>query len=408
MLSPKQACEDYVRKKYKIRSNVDLGDVCTERGKLAAVSCSIEHSKPGLVNELGSCTVSKCPVGTKKVGGNCVKNGEDDKNPSVVNLSTEKTSRCEEKWYDWFSNQFHHLGNRHQMHDDKCYSPCKTGYVPFSKNDAVTDTNYIGKDEPDKCVPVSLHFAGKYKHAPLHCSTAWIRRLGKTKNDTIVEATKFIQRIPENNRADPHIIQRATNLAKQEAAKAHVDAVHLIPSGAELSMARNVGCSSLDAERLTEAYDICKKIDHKYIENLKQDSANLGLGEAHGKSREVMLKAMCDSKFCKSDNICFKEARTEARNMKGFDPTVQVDDLRTGFRVFRGLGIFSGDSVYKVTKGLAYFVGGATLFYVIWIFFLRDIIMKIWLSIMKVLEEKKAARAVKRETPEMASPQPPS
>lgn len=393
MLSPKDACEDHVRKKYRIKSNIDLGNVCSQNGQNWTLNCSVDNNQPGLVNEFGNCTPASCPPGTKRVGGKCVKIADagdgKTKDAAIVNLSTVKASKCDEKWYDWFSNQFYHLGNRPQKDGDTCYGACKTGYVPFTKYDAVTDKTYVGTDDLDKCVPVSLHLAGKYKGAPLHCPTAWIRRLGKTRHDSVAEATRFIQRIPEKNRADPHIIERAMNIARKEAEKAHSDAIHLIPGGAELSMSSNVACRHLDAERHTETYDICKSIDTKYIENLKRDSMNMGLGESHGKYREVMLKAMCDTKFCKSDNLCFADARKEARSMKGFDPTVRVDDSLTGFRVFRGMGVFDGDITSKIVRFTGIAIAVFTLLYVIWVFFLRDIVVRAWIALLDVLKERR-------------------
>ena len=129
-----------------------------------------------------SCVTSECPPGYTEEGDLCVR-------PTQAS-TVDKKSRCDARWYDWFTVENYHLRNGTQADaEGTCYAPCPTGFLPDLANDPVTgaaNSLFGGGDQVGQCAPKSK---GRYAGTPDFAPLAWVHRL-TTRPEDFVSGTE--------------------------------------------------------------------------------------------------------------------------------------------------------------------------------------------------------------------------
>ena len=145
-----------------------------------------------------SCQTSGCPPGFTQEGTSCVK--------PVLPSVTDKSQRCDSRWYDWFMVENAHLANGTQAGGDggdTCYLPCPAGFVPNLAHNPVdgSATNLIGggKDDIGHCAPKSSFYFRKYADTPDFCPLAWVYRLTTRPEDIVAGTQAAIEQLRQDS-----------------------------------------------------------------------------------------------------------------------------------------------------------------------------------------------------------------
>ena len=257
-------------------------------------NCLIEHGmgfkrKPGQPDK---CITAECPPGFEPTAEGCKKIGISDR--------ALKSTKCDERWYDWFMTPNYHLGNKYQKDNSKCYEPCKAGYIPGYVKDPVDNTSldYSTKEDLNLCVNKYNYFGGKYRNTGDFCPIAIIKRLGSTKEalkDDYIKALTEIQN-PNNNisaieKEIPGEIDKIHRSIQQNMTESD------IPTNEYLT-----ACKTLHTEdRLADTYVTCK--------NLREDSDSItdkyireGMTPNDATTKTLLLKKACNALFCNKND----------------------------------------------------------------------------------------------------------
>lgn len=260
--------------------------------------CVLEHGV-GYVRKQGNpdtCVTVECPP---DFTFDASKNACKKKSKDAMILKKEK---CLERWYDWFTIQNYHLGNKYQKIGDKCYSPCDKGFVPSYTKDPIDNSGggiLDKKDaEPSYCMNKYNYFDGKYEETPNYCPISVIKNIGSTKRDLIEEYENMIEKIESSNEKDnlykemnnviEGIVKNKENIITQDTK---------MPTGEYLN-----ACNTLNTEeRLADAYMKCKRIYDNEDELISQFIQE-GDTEKEAKVRILALKRACNGLFCNPNN----------------------------------------------------------------------------------------------------------
>jgi hypothetical protein len=264
--------------------------------KEAYPNCVLEHGigftrKPGFPDK---CITIGCPTGftVSQKGDGCIK--------KTIDATTTTNSKCDERWYDWFTIANYHIGNKYHKNKN-CLTPCKDNYVPAYATDPVDGTtiDFTSKDDLSKCVHKYNYFGGKYRNTPDYCPIAIIKRIGSSKQDLMNEYNSILDKKRKNGNESMNALEKdmkgIIETLLKDGSKGITDIVE--PNGEYLK-----ACRTLHTEdRLAESYSKCKQL----LEN--QDTifdqfVREGLHPEEAKIRLLMLKKACHSVFCNKND----------------------------------------------------------------------------------------------------------
>lgn len=335
----------------------------------------IDVKGPGFVKRAVSsdespyeCRVYDCPPGFTPTGDFC------SKEPMYKDALIDKRSRCDERWYDWFTLPNYHIGNKyHEESVGKCYTPCPNNYVPLFAYDPVDGTRMglFTENKLTQCVPKSEFFGGKYAGGADYCPLAWIFRLYTCNKD---HAKELIQENQEALKVKygsnmTTIFQNAASSANQDAEALHISlqSQKLLENVPFPKDATLQACNTLNTkERLDKAYMICESLK-------KEGNLNLTGGDDAGSiingQRNEVLRQACNAVFCNDqvgtldviskDPICFESTKQidpkAAATMSEEKPS-QPDYSDNENFLYRSI---------KVTILIVAFMVGGMVFYII-------------------------------------------
>lgn len=318
--------------------------ICNQsaNGKKASMHCIIEHGmgmmrKPDTDPNVQTCTTYQCPSNPNIApnspfswsnsvdGSNCYK--------PLVDAIIDKRSKCDERWYDWFTTPNYHLGNKYESEKEGvCRAPCPKGYVPYNVIDPVDGSkmSLTGTNRTDKCVATKDFFYGKYDGNSDYCPLAMIHRVHSTPQNVYNKLgsiyTKYGLQVTNEgrNNIDASFAQFTGDSKKQAlATEISKKALTNLDNVPEPNEAGQAACSTLNSnrERVTEAYDICSAV-----------KANTY--KAVNPNHIPVLQQACNAVFCSENNdapeiigkdrICF--ANPEQVDASTLD-TTSPDDL---------------------------------------------------------------------------------
>lgn len=256
-----------------------------------------------------ACVTSECPPGFAQEGGNCVR--------PVLPSATDKTQRCDARWYDWFMVENAHLGNGAQADAaGTCYLPCPAGFVPNVSRNPVDGAakDLVSRDDLGSCVPKSEFFFRKYAGTPDFCPLAWIHRLTTRPEDFGAGTEAAIAALREGGAA----VSEAT--ARQAAAHAEADsgalyAALVAGTDAQIAGGNAVGaragylqaCKALNTpERLRHAFAVCEPLRSNPAAFKAKWSVFWG---DRTDERMALLKKACNLVCCDENNAASIGAR---------------------------------------------------------------------------------------------------
>jgi len=261
----------------------------------AYTNCVIEHGMPFTrkKGDMTKCVPAECPPDFEKTMEGCKK--------PVIGDSTLLKSHCDERWYDWFTVPYYHLGNKYQEDaEGKCFVPCKTGYIPGYAKDPVDGANMdlSSTDELDKCINKYNYFGGKYKESNDFCPIAIVKRIGTTKDDLKTEFIDRVNKVSNKNTHATDIIQKIVpgeveDVYKQLTASTTIE----FPKGDLLKACRKLHTE----ERLADTYTICRKLSQN-ADSVTEQFVRDGSGVEEAKMKTNMLKKSCHTLFCNKDD----------------------------------------------------------------------------------------------------------
>lgn len=215
------------------------------------------------------CATSECPTSFKQqLDGDGV-----PRDPmKCIKPRTPKTSplgkQIDERWYDWFTIQDYHLGNKYSSSNGINYKPCQKGSVPLYTTDPVdglTVSFDVTLDKLDRCVKKNDYFGGKYADGSSYCPVAWIVRAGATKKDYGNIYEDMLDKLEDTGKPTASM----DTLKKNIATLVEKDIYNPIQKygfsefiGPPLSDEVDEACKVLlqDKERVNIAYNICKTL----------------------------------------------------------------------------------------------------------------------------------------------------
>jgi len=303
--------------------------LCTElSGDVATKICSVEHGYGFTAKNNDQCIAgTKCPPNFR----------EDPSNPSrcekqIIEKQVNKAARCDEKWYDWFTIENYHLGNKYQSVKGKCLKPCAPDQVPMYITDPVDGkavNNPIFEDL-SQCVSKDDYLNGKYSGESDFCPLAWIHRLGATQEEVKKSLNDKTGKRTSSN--DPAFKSALENRLNTDAASVLQQCHNFLENVSTPSASMDLACSKASfqtPERVNEAYEICKGVLNN-DSSLKTTWVSNGTNtEKESNTKMEVLKQACDKMFCykntnlplllRKPSICFKTRyqSTEAYNEGG-------------------------------------------------------------------------------------------
>jgi hypothetical protein len=312
-----------------------LFQLCTERESTsdAFPLCPLQPGAGfGYTEKVGfdTCITAECPKDFI----------EDDDDPTKckkprIPKTLPLGKKNDERWYDWFTIENYHLGNRYSSSNEGNFAPCKQDMVPYYKKDPVdNDTSGFTEQEPDeldRCISKQSYFEGKYNGTSAYCPLAWVVRAGGTKQDFVNVYDNLYAEIEKKE--IPTSDLEALKKNKKDMVKTEIldpinnykfrEAVY-IPDNEEF---RNA-CETLhnDPNRIRLAYDICTNL-HRDPEKYKLKLMDINGDKPATATQKINIaKQACHATFCDPDNsgalsmidesqqICFPEA--EEMNME--------------------------------------------------------------------------------------------
>lgn len=299
--------------------------LCTENGPVATKVCSVEYGFGFTARNSDQCIAgTSCPPGFS----------EDTSNPSrcvkpVIIKEADKATRCDEKWYDWFSVENYHLGNKYDAVGGKCMKPCAPEQMPMLMVDPVDGkaVNNAALTDRSKCVSKSEYLNGKYSGESDFCPMAWIHRLGATKDSLKTEMLKQVgkQTADQNQAFRAEIDARLEGDAEKVLIKCNNYLENISASSAPTDLACNKA-SFQTPERVDQAYQICRQVLDS-PDTLKRSWIRDGINtEAEADTKMEVLKQACDQMFCykntnlplllRKPSICFN---TRSQNVRTYN-----------------------------------------------------------------------------------------
>lgn len=302
--------------------------LCTEEpnGAYATKVCSVEYGYGFTAKNNDQCIAgARCPPNFT----------EDSGNPSrcrkqIIEKEFDKSQRCDEKWYDWFTVENYHLGNKYETVGGKCMKPCTPDQIPMYVVDpvdgkAVNDRSF---EDRSQCVHRDDYLNGKYSGESDFCPLAWIHRLGATKEG--IQAKLQSEAGTENAKQNPAFKSALeSRLRDVDAAQVLQQCNTYLENIGTPSTAMDLACSKSSfqtKERVNEAYDICRKVLNDES-GLKQTWHQDGINTAEETNVKMeVLKQACDKMFCykntnlplllRKPSICF---RTRNQNVRSYN-----------------------------------------------------------------------------------------
>lgn len=300
----------------------------------SAYALCIEQYGPGFIRkpgDPGTCMTYDCPPGFEKSGFYC------KKEPVLKDARIDKRSRCDERWYDWFTIPNYHLGNKYESSNlGMCYSPCKPGYVPYNGIDPVDNRKYgfKPKTQKDQCVPREQWMGGKYLEGSDYCPLAWIYRMNsstenvrniiQSKTDALRQSdwtSNYGTLTPEYDKyRNPEAINLEVSYVADMCGSVYENVTY--PTGI-----MDKACNKLNTyDRLKEAYGMCQKLmkDEKGEMEYKLDD-----DLARNDKKKIIMKQACNVVFCNrtdlldtlsQDPICFKAQTVKPGEEEKVDP----------------------------------------------------------------------------------------
>ena len=257
-------------------------------------SCILEHGM-GFKRKQGQpdkCITAECPPGFESTIEGCTKIG--------IGEVALKSTRCDERWYDWFMTPNYHLGNKYQKDSSKCYEPCKIGYIPGYIKDPVDNTSldYSTKEDLNTCVNKYNYFGGKYRNTGDFCPIAIIKRLGSSKQDMLDEYIQALSKLPNLN---------THGVAIEKEIPTIVDSLHrtIQQNVTEPDTPTNeylTACRTLHTEnRLADTYSICKNLMENSDVTTKKFIRD-GMNQNDASTKTILLKKACNAVFCNKND----------------------------------------------------------------------------------------------------------
>lgn len=258
------------------------------------VHCLIQHG-PGFRRKQGDpskCITSECPPGFESLPGGCKKVAI----PGMV----LKHTRCDERWYDWFTIPNYHLGNKYQHIDGTCMEPCKPNYVPGYVKDPIDEAtlDYSTKEDLSTCVHKYNYFGGKYRDSTDFCPIAMVKQLGTSKQELIQEYQKALSDVPNRNEHGSKIENDISVLIDElyKTIQQNVTDTDML-TGERLN-----ACRKLHTEtRLAETYSICKNVmenSDMFMDKFIKD----GIEPEIASKKMMILKKACHNLFCNKND----------------------------------------------------------------------------------------------------------
>lgn len=263
------------------------------------------------------CQLYECPPGFTQSGEFCAKES------MYKDADIDKRSKCDERWYDWFTIPNYHLGNKfYEESVGKCYHYCRGNQVPNYATDPV-DGSKVGLTSEDKllqCVPRTEYLFGKYADNSDYCPLAWIHRLYFCNKENVKKAIKDRRmKISEANKDYTTSKFNATLSDEQlnrEAQFISNECQRLIENVPFPKDAFLQACNTMNTkERLDEAYTIC----HQLNMNGDLDVTNPGEPDQMKINRNAVLRQACNAVFCNEtvgaldvigkDPVCFNQTK---------------------------------------------------------------------------------------------------
>jgi hypothetical protein len=314
-----------------------------------------------------TCVTYDCPTGFERDSrGSCTKPLED----AIVS----KLSRCDERWYDWFTVPNYHLGNAYWSDaPGKCYAPCPSGNLPNFAVDPVdgAKVDFSSDDHLDQCISRADYFAGKYSEGSEYCPLAWIKRMTLNKLDVIDYMNSNVNDVAKDNGSTKNpTVASALLVNIPDRAQALVAQVGSSFENLALpTKAMHAACKRLHTpERLAEAYEQCRSLqeDETNFANKLRDG---GDNEDIQKKKIAVMKNACNGVFCNEkvdpyvaesigrDPICFKPSKLDiaAENKPHTTPNAE-----------------KGEKFFRKSIGYAIKIFLLTIFGVLLYFFVMD------------------------------------
>jgi hypothetical protein len=258
------------------------------------MNCIIEHGM-GYKRKIGQpnkCITAECPTGFETTPEGCKK--------IPIPQTVVKSSRCDERWYDWFTIPNYHLGNKYQPYDGKCMDPCKPNYIPGYVKDPVDETtlDFSTKEDLNTCVHKYNYFGGKYRDTNDYCPIAIIKQLGNSKQDLIDEYVKALEKIPNANEHRQGIESTIPTIMESIHKTIHQNITEPdMPTGEYLNACRKLHTE----ERLADTYSICKNLMENpdtYTDKFLKD----GSSTDDASTKTNLLKKACHAVFCNKND----------------------------------------------------------------------------------------------------------
>lgn len=347
--TPLQKCTGSIVSLFNIHNNDPNTQLCdTNSDNTSAYSkCSLTYGKVKALSEpnnenVYSCITYDCPTGFDREDNNMCKKPQTD---AIIN----KESRCDERWYDWFTIPNYHLGNKFLMSnisDTKmvCKQPCDAGMLPDSMYDPINGVpiTYFPRhyDEKNQCVSRKDFFNGTYENGTDFCPIATI--YGLTMND------KEIQRVTNNQKGSlsSNYSQAYSDINRLNKNNIYNTITKNIPLNhfpLKYNDAMESACAVLsenNPEAVTLAYSNCVILKNS-PEILRQQFITQKITNVE--DRINLLKEACDISFCSknienenlslagtTEQVCFPESRknrttkltaSELKAIENDDPT---------------------------------------------------------------------------------------
>lgn len=300
--------------------------LCTENGSVATKVCSVEYGFGFTSRNSDQCIAgTSCPPGFTMSDASdpsrCVK-------PVIVKESN-KSTRCDEKWYDWFTVENYHLGNKYDTVNEKCMKPCPPEQMPMLMVDPVDgkSVNNAAFTDRSKCISKGDYLNGKYSGESDFCPMTWIHRLGATKDSLNAEMLKRVgtQTADQNPAFRAELNARLEDDAEQVLIKCNNYLENISASSAPTDLACNKS-SFQTPERVDQAYQICRKVLDT-PDALKSSWVKDGIvDETEAGTKMEILKQACDQMFCykntnlplllRKPSICFN---TRTQNVRAYN-----------------------------------------------------------------------------------------
>ena len=329
-VTPEENCTIAVAKQLQLLDNLQADGIkqfnsndddssiytlCTaknDKEDVAVPLCGVEHG-PGYVRIGSKCVYNECPAGFTDSGDACEK-------PSIP-YQVSSTTKCDERWYDWFTIKNYHIGNGYTNNSDKCLSPCPDGYVPDSGSDSVDGAlkSLYDTSDPTKCIPVAGYFWGKYSNTPPFCPLSIIQQYVVTADNSIsqkehVDAyNKYVTDQTKTNtddETDANPFKANDKLNIQTVSATNASSIHELALAAQndskalltkpLNGAMTNACNNLyndNPERLKLPYSHCQRL----LNNATSYQAATGLALTPDQLNN--FKMACNMTFCDDNTI---------------------------------------------------------------------------------------------------------